>query len=178
MQRLEVGGYLKGYPSPVQEKCTLTYDGGGPTLLVSLRAISAKEAKKVQKGKIDFAVFEKEEILFLLANIPGAIDWSDAPFHIGLYADDRPIPEDIPDGQGWGLMVLGLNSNNGMIKALRLVGLGTEISREMIRIIQIQQKAKISQVDCHNKINKVYREYDCEQMVRKANAIYKVGGCE
>lgn len=175
MQRFEVEGYLKGYPTPMSEGCTMLYDTSGPVLLISLDGLTKAEASKLQKGEMEFAVFEKEGVLFLLVNIPGVLDWSYAPFHIGLYPDGRQLPaEEIPEGGGWGLMVLGLEAKSGMVKSLRLIGLGTEISREMFRIIRAQ--GKITQVEQHNRIAKTYREYDCEKMVQKATARYKVGG--
>ena len=178
MQKFKVGGYFYGYPKAMQEGCMLLYDAGGPTLLVSLSAMDAKEAKKIQKGKINFALFEKDGIMFLLVDIPGAIDWSDAPFHIGLHKDDRPVPDGIPEGKGLGLTVLGMDANTSMIKALRLVGLGTDISREMIRIISEQKSEKTNPVDHHNNINRIYREYNCEKMAKRAVAVYKVGARE
>jgi hypothetical protein len=175
MQRLEVGGYLKGRPQPVQEGCTMSYDASGPVLLISLAGLTKVEASKLQRGEMELAVFEKDEILFLLVNIPGVLDWSDAPFHMGLYPDGRQLPaEEIPDGGGWGLTIIGVEAKSGMVKSLRLIGLGTEISREMFRIIRAQ--GKTTQVEQHNRIAKTYREYDCEKMVQKATARHKVGG--
>lgn len=174
MYQYRVGGYLKGRPEPVQEGCTMLYDDSGPVLLISLHGLTEQETKKLRKGKMEFAVFEKDEILFLLVKVPGVIDWSDAPFHIGLYPDGRQLPDDdIPDGGGWGLNVIGLEATNGMIKSLRLIGLGTDMSREMFRIIRAQRD--ISQVEHHNRIQKIYRQYSCEQMVKNATAMYKVG---
>ena len=173
MHNFEVGGYLHGYPKAMQEGGTLLCDDAGLTLIISLPGLTDKEAKKLQKGEIKFALFEDEDILFLLINIPGVIDWSDAPFHIGLYSDGRRVPEHIPDGQGWGLTIIGLEARNGIIKAMRLIGLGTEISREMIRIIQAQ--GKTNQVDHHNKIKQIYRKYSCQDMIERATARYEVG---
>ena len=136
MHKYGIGSHLKGHPEPVQEGCTMLYDESGPMLLISLGGLTEQETKKLRKGLMEFAVFEKDEILFLLVQVPGVLVWSDAPFHIGLYPDGRQLPdEDIKDGEGWGLNVIGLEATTGEIKALRLIGLGTEISREMFRII-------------------------------------------
>lgn len=173
MYSYKVGGYFYGQPRPMVEGCTLNYDASGPMLVVSLRGMTDKEAEKVRRGKMEFALFEKDKILFFLVKIPGVLEWSDAPFHIGLYSDGRQVPNDIPDGSGWGLTVIGVESRTGQIKALRLIGLGTEISKEMIRIINSQEET--SQVEHHNRIAKIYREYDCDRMVKHATARYKVG---
>ncbi len=173
MHKYQIGGHLHGHPKAVQEGCTMLYDEVGPTLLISLSGLTTKEAKKIQKGQIDFGVFEDEGILFLLIKIPDVMDWSDAPFHIGLYSDDRKVPEEIPEGKGWGITIMGLEARNGLIKALRMVGLGTEISREMIRIIHRQ--GKTNQVDHHNKLRQIYRKYTCQDMLNKATIRYQIG---
>lgn len=175
MQKLEVGNYFFGHPRPVQEGLTLLYDAGGLTLLVSLSAMTSQEAKKIRKGRIDFAIFEKGGIMFLLANIPGVIYWSDAPFHIGLYHDDRPEP-DIPEGKGLALTVIGLDANNGQIKAIRLIGLGTYISREMVRIMREQKTSPTNRIEHVLKINKIYSKYSCDQMAKEAIAKYTARG--
>lgn len=136
--------------------------------------MTAKEAEKIRQGKIEFALFEKDEILFLLVKIPGVMGWSDAPFHVGLYSDGRTVPNEIPDGAGWGLTVIGVDARNGMIKALRLIGLGTNFSRKMIEIIKKHAGKRVSQVDYHNRVNGIYREYDCERMAKHAIATYRV----
>lgn len=174
MHQFEVGGYFYGQPKHVPDGCILNYDDSGPTLVISMSGMTAKETKKIKEGKIEFALFEKDEILFLLVKIPGVMDWSDAPFHIGLYADGRQVPEEIPDGAGWGLTIFGVDARNGMIKALRLIGLGTDFSRRMIETIKKQAGKRVSQVDYHNRVNRIYREYDCERMARQAVATYRV----
>ena len=95
MHKYELGGYFHGHPKAFQEGCTLLYDNSGPALVISLPGLTSEEAKHIQKGQIDFGVFEEEGILFLLIKIPGVLDWSDAPFHIGLYSDGRQVRQDI-----------------------------------------------------------------------------------
>lgn len=174
MHKYELGGYFHGHPKAFQEGCTLLYDNSGPALVISLPGLTSEETKHIQKGQIDFGVFEEEGILFLLIKIPGVLDWSDAPFHIGLYSDGRQVPEEIPESKGWGLTIIGLEAKNGQIKALRYVGLGTEISREMIRIIRKQ--GRTNHVEHYNKLKQIYRKYSCEDMANKATARYQVGG--
>jgi hypothetical protein len=178
MYQYEVGGYLYGQPRTIKDCCILNYDPSGPTLVIAMTGMTSKEAKKIRQGKIEFKLFEREGILFLLTQIPGAMDWSDAPFHIGLYSDGRTVPEEIPDGGGWGLTVIGIEARDSIIKALRFIGLGTDFSRKMIDIIKRQQGRRVSAVEHHNKLNQIYREYDCEKMARRSIAYYKAEGRE
>ena len=173
MQGIKVGGYLEGYPKPFGEGCRLAYNDGGLTLFIALDGISRHEAQKLKKGKVDFAVFEAEGLLFLVINIPGVMDWSDAPFHIGLYPDRRKMLEDIPNGSGLGLTMIGLEASNSQVTSLRFIGLGTDISREIIRIVRAQ--GPLSQAEYAAKIQRAYRQYTCDQMANKAIIKYRVG---
>lgn len=173
MYQYKVGGYFHGHSKPMIEGCTLNYDASGPMLVVALGGMTEKETERVRRGKIELALFEKDDIVFLMVKIPGALDWSDAPFHVGLYGDDRRVPEAIPDGGGWALIVMGVDAGDGKIKANRLIGLGTDFSRKMIALIQKQQGKKISHVDYHNRLNRIYKEYSCERMVNHAIATYR-----
>lgn len=172
MYQYEVGGYLYGQPRPMKDCCILNYDQAGLTLVIAMTGMTAEEAKNIGQGRMEFALFEKEGILFLLVRIPGTMDWSDAPFHIGLYTDGQTVPEEIPDGGSWSLTVIGVEARNSTIKALRYIGLGTDFSRKMLEIINRQQGQWTSQVEHHNKINRIYREYDCEKMARQSIALY------
>jgi hypothetical protein len=175
MHKYEVDGYFFDEPKPVQEGLTLSFDSSGATLLVSLSDMTDKEAEKIRKGKIEFAVFEKGQIMYFLVRIAGVFDGGDAPFHYGLYADTekRPIPE-IEEGTGLGLTVVGVDARNGRIKALRLIGLGTDISRKMVSIMQEQKEQPIDREDYNRKIERTYRSYTYKEMLKMAVAKFKV----
>ena len=175
MHKYEVGGYFFGEPKPMQDGLTLSFDSSGAMLLVSLSDMTDKEAEKIRKGKIEFAVFEKGQIMYFLVRIVGVIDGGDAPFHYGLYTDQekRPIPE-IGEGTGLGLTVVGVDSRDSRIKALRLIGLGTDISRKMMSIMQEQKEQPIDREEYNRKIEKTYRSYTYKEMLRLAGAKFKV----
>ena len=138
MHKYEVGGYFFGSKMRLQEGIRMGYDDGGLYLTVCLDRLAEKEIAKLRTGKAEFALYENSGILFLLVHIPGVLDWSDAPFHIGLYEDGRSVPG-IPEGAGLALTVYGIEATNGMIKSMRLIGLGTKFSRELVRLMEKQQ---------------------------------------
>lgn len=175
MHKYEVDGYFFDEPKPVQEGLTLSFDSSGATLLVSLSGMTDKEAEKIRKGKAEFVIFEREQIMYFLVRIPGVVDEGDAPFHYSLYTDPekRPIP-DIQEGEGLGLTVIGMDARNGRIKALRLIGLGTDISRKMVRIMREQKEQPIDRNEYNRKIEKAYRTYTYKEMLKMAVAKFKV----
>lgn len=170
-----VGEYFRGEPKPMQEGLALSFDSSGAMLLVSLSDMTNEEAAKVEKGAAEFALFEKEGMMYFLVYIPGVFDGGDAPFHYGLYTDQeqRSIPE-VEEGFGLGLTVIGLDATNGRIKALRLIGLGTDISQKMIQIMREQKEKPIAKEDYYRRIETAYKAYTYKDMHRMAVAKFKV----
>jgi len=172
MQNIEVGKYFFGQPRRMTEGCRLDYSESGPQLSVILDGISKSEINKIRSGDMDLGVFEQEGILFLLVNIPGVLDWSDAPLHLGLYRTRPAIPDNIEDGMGLGLTVLGIEASTGMVNVIRFVGLGTDISRAITSILAAQ--GDTNQTEHTKKVKAIYRQYDCIKMVRMATQRWKV----
>lgn len=172
VQNVEVGKYLFGQPRYMPDGVRLDYSESGPQLSIMLGDMSKSEINKIRSGAMDLALFERDGILFLLVNIPGALDWSDAPLHLGLYRTRPAMPDKIEDGMGLGLTVLGIEASTGMVNVIRFVGLGTDISKAMVSILTAQ--GDTSQAEHTKKINAIYRQYDCGRMVKMATQRWKV----
>lgn len=176
MHKYEVEGYFFGSKMRLQEGIRMGYDDSGLYLLVCLDRLTEKEIDKLRIGKAEFALYENSDILFLLARIPGVLSWSDAPFHIGLYGDGRSVPE-VPEGSGLALTVYGVDATNGKIKSMRLIGLGTKFSQEVVRIMKKQQmEPQIDRQEYNQQLEAIYGMYTCEMMVERAIATYRTRG--
>lgn len=176
MQKYEVGGYFFGGPMRLQEGIRLSFDASGLVLLVCLDRPTEKETGKLQAGTAEFALYEKNGILFFLVRIPGVLSWSDAPFHIGLYEDDRPVPG-IPEGAGLSLSVYGIDATHGKIRSMRLIGLGTNFSRELVQILRRQQAGSPVDRQAYMKqLEGIYSQYSREDMIQRAIVTYKTRG--
>jgi hypothetical protein len=173
MYKYEVGGYFFGSKMRLQEGIHLGFDDSGLYLLVCLDRMTEKEIKKLRTGKAEFALYEKDGILFLLVRIPGVLDWSDAPFHMGLYEDEREVPE-IPEGAGLALTIYGIEATSGKIKSMRLIGLGTKFSRELVQVMKNQQTGpQIDRQEYNQQLEVIYGMYTCEMMVQRAIVTYR-----
>lgn len=176
MHKYEVGGYFYGKPMRLPEGIRMGYDDSGLYLLVCLDRLTEKEINKLRIGKAEFALYENSDILFLLARIPGVLSWSDAPFHIGLYEDGRSVPK-IPEGAGLALTIYGIEATTGKIKSMRLVGLGTKFSQEVVRIMKKQQmEPQIDRPEYNQQLEAIYGMYTCGMMVEQAIATYRTRG--
>lgn len=163
MNAIEVG---KIYPGDYhQEGLKLEYNEGF-TLYAFLPQITEKEAQAFRTGYYKFALSEKEGILFFLAEFKGAIDISDAPFHFGLYTDDRvkDLPAEIPEDQGIALTVIAVDNYTGIVQALRFIGLSHRFSEELLGICRKQSQQKVDRSIYYEKVTHVQRNYTSQNL--------------
>lgn len=176
MHEYKVGEYFYGSPKQLPDHTRLNYDDTGLQLTVCLSRLTEKEIKKLKNGPAEFALYRKEGILFFLVRIPGVLDWSDAPLHLGLYTTPPALPE-IPEGLGLSLTIYGIEATDGVLKAMRLVGLGTKFSRRIIDTLKLQQRqGRVNRREIEMQIARIQREYASADMLRYAAVRYKAGG--
>jgi len=91
--------------------------------------------------------------------------WMDAPFHVGL-AKGLTHLQDIEEGQGYGCTIIFVDSNTGIIKALRYVGLSTEYSKRLKDNIEEQMNEAFDKALYDAKLADIMRAYTTKDMVR------------
>lgn len=158
MNSLEVGEIYPG--NYRQEGIKLDYNNGF-TLYLFLPDLREEEVSDIQKGEYKFGLTKVEDILFFTLGFGESIDISDAPFHFGLYTDNRikKLPRDIEDGQGIALNVVAVDSRSDIVKALRLIGLSTDFSRELIKTSIWQSNRNVNQEQYNRKLNRIFNAY-------------------
>ncbi len=172
MEKLEVG---KKYPKEInREGIWLDYDNGF-TLYLFLPKITEKEADSIRTGKFKFALTEISDTLFFLYEFKNEIAISDAPFHFGLYSDDRinSFPDISGETEGLALNIIAVDSMTGIVKALRLIGLGTKFSEKLINICQKQSKEVVDPSLYGENIKSVQSRYNAKDLLRFASITYK-----
>lgn len=166
MVKLEVG---KIYPDKCgQPGIRLEYNGGFD-LYIFLPDISLQESLAFSKGNYKFALTELKGILFFLAEFTGAMAISDAPFHLGLYYDDRYInlPDNIEEGKGLCVRVIVVDTLTKRVKALRLIGLPTDFSRELLDVCKRQSKEVVGKAELYHMIRMI-------QQLNSSKALYEM----
>lgn len=163
------------YPGKVSEGTRLDYDESGFTLVYGLPGITAIEKKGFESGRYKIALAERSGILFFLSEFKPGIDLSDTPFHMGLYRDDRSkyLPEQIEDGQGFGLTVMAVDTATGILKAIRYIGLSTKLSRELLKICKRQASENVDRIGFGAKLFGLQRQYRAKDLYR-----YKIVECK
>lgn len=166
--QLEVG---KKYPGKIMSEGTrLEYDESWFTLYYFLPGITHVEQESFRKGKYKFALTEKSDILFFLSEFKPGINLSDTPFHFGFYQDERInyLPKQVEEDEGLSLTIIAVDSKSLILKAIRLIGLSTEFSNQLIDICVKQSHEKVIETEYYSKLLAVQHNYQANDLLRFA----------
>lgn len=161
--KLAVGEVLPGIKG-TGDSVRFGMGDSGAELLVFFGSPIEKEISAIREGPAQFGMFTKENVIFILAKF-GTMPWMDAPFHVGL-AKGLTHLQDIEEGQGYGCTIIFVDSNTGIIKALRYVGLSTEYSKRLKDNIEEQMNEAFDKALYDAKLADIMRAYTTKDMVR------------
>ena len=166
MYSIKVGSKYSG--NIKQEGIRLNYSGGF-NLEIILADLTTKEIMDIKFGKYSFGLTLMEDILFFTCGLGKSIEISDAPFHFGLYTDDRinDLPKTVIEGEGLALNITAIDSRTGIVKALRVIGLSTDFSRELIRICLFQSKMEVSSQKYDRLLTNIQGSYSSQEIYEK-----------
>lgn len=171
MQKLEVGQLLQEGKTKYQEGVIFDFQQGGPILYLFFNRPTEKEIEAIQKGKFQVGIYCRDEVIFILTKFE-SMSWMDAPYSIHL---SQPFEfENITEGKGFGLTTLLVDSSTGILKAIRYSGLSTEFSRKLRNAIENQKSIPWDEKAYNQKINMVYGNYRTDDLVHRADIIYKI----
>lgn len=119
------------------DKCVVSMSGI-LQLYVCLRGITDKEVKQCQDGDFEIGLSEVGGVLFITFYLDGIIK-AETAFNANLCdRDNIGSLEPFPDGIGYGCSIFGVDSDTGIVKSVRVVGLGTEFSNGLKEYIKKQ----------------------------------------
>lgn len=156
--------------SPRGEGVVFDLSSAGGTLAFYYSQPTDNEIKQIKTGRPKFKIAVANEIMFLLSKF-GDLAWTDAPFSIAL---TQITPSDlenihISDGIGLSLHVMLVDCATGRLKANRLIGLGSEFSRELLRTA-LRLPIQKNLATYLSNINAVYNCYRTTDLVKRAIA--------
>lgn len=171
MRKLEIGQLLEEGKTKYQEGVVFDFQHGSPLLYLFFNRPTIKEIEAVKSGKFEVGFYVKDEVIFILAKFEG-MPWMDAPYSVHL---SRPfVLQDIHERQGFGLTILLVDASTGILKAIRYSGLSTEFSRKFRDAIERQNTLTWEEKTYQQKINIVYGNYSTDDLVQRADIIYKI----
>lgn len=165
MFKFQVGEVIEKYKGS-NEGVRFEFTDIGADLIILFKNPNDKEIKGIKKGKLQFNLFVRENIIFLVSKF-GEIPWMDAPFHVAL-AKNLTKLEDIQEGQGYGCTITLIDSNTGEIKAIRYVSFNTRFSKVLKENIEEQIKEDFDKVEYNIKLNDMFSKYDTKYMAKNS----------
>lgn len=172
-QKLEVGKPFPNY-MPKQEGVQFDMRTTGAAAIVSFGRPTAKEIEQFDSKnpfQIKFVVLDN--IIILLFKI-GSLNWMDAPYTPHLSPDLGFLSMDIPDGQGYSLLLSLVDYPSGIVKSLRYIGLGTKFSQDLKKAILQVKESTFHMQDYYNRLNNIYAKYSTDQLEKLAKSYYKI----
>lgn len=148
---------------------------GHHELRLFLPDLSNEEIEAVRAGRAEFRLFTREGLLVLLYRF-GDMPWSDASYNWHLVSEEERIPPEAPvdESQGAALTVLLIEANTGILKVIRLIGLGHEFTLALHAEIRKQIAEAFDREEYLRRVELVYRMYSSDQMAQVARIKFAV----
>ena len=174
MEAIAVGQQYEPGVVDWPEGCTYNYDIGGHWLHYLYRNPTPVEVASIMRGPAQFAIFIQEPVIFLMHQF-GDMPWSDAPYSWHLVPEkSRQLPELDPNLHAL-LKVVMLDSETGVVTALRALTFSSEFTWRLHQAIRAQTILKWD-AELHDRtITSVYGTLSQEDMVQRAGTRCKGG---
>jgi hypothetical protein len=178
MYRIVVGESLDSEIEVWPEGTHYTYDSAGHCLTLMFSDPIAEEVESVQMGEVHFALLLKEGVVFLVFKF-GSMPWSYGPYSWWLVSPEfRRVPEfEMPPESHALLTTILLDSDTGVVRALRVCTFSVEFTATLHQAIREQTRQEDWSPETHdNIIRRVDLEYlVCESMLHDAIITCKGG---
>ncbi|MBC7693580.1 MAG: hypothetical protein H7222_17575 [Methylotenera sp.] len=174
---LKIGEIYEGEFLPEGEGPILEYTHDRLNLVLQLGELSEGEVTSFQESTFQLALFTSDEIVFVVLDIPGVIDWSDAPYSIATFPQEL-WPADSTNGSGPQLTLTAVlvEAKDRTILGVREVKLSEEFSAELLSCVALQKKSLITAEECLSRIKNIQNKYPPDRMAEKAAAREEVKG--
>ena len=139
----------------------------GATLIYGFSNPTSDEVRATKSGQaFEIRFVTIDGIIWILSKC-GNLEWTDAPYNPRL-STGIPGPESITDGGGLGLTLMMLDSGDAVVKSVRLIGLGTEFSRQLLAEAYRCRQQAMTIAQSALSINKAMQAYTTSQLVQMA----------
>jgi len=171
IQRLEVGKLFESGKTRYTEGIKFEFTSSGPVLLIYFESPTDKEINSISKGKFRIGFYDIENIIFMLAKFED-ISWMDAPYNIHLSQPFSFSEQLEQEDLGFGLQIFLIDAATGILKAIRLVGLGHKFSIKLRDTILKQKEMPFDNQSYIAKLNDLYKRYTPDQLSQYSTQFY------
>ncbi len=130
------------------------------------------ETKQFQDAPIEIRFVEIQDVIMLMFKV-GSLAWIDAPYspHLSRELTKFIFPD---DGKGLALTIVFADSNTGVIKSIRLIGMSEKFSKKFIGCVMENKVKPFDQMVYYQKINQIYNKYTTKELVKLSQEYCKI----
>lgn len=162
MENLEIGKLFKAGKTKYQEGIRFDVTDGGCDLFIYFNNPSNDEIESIKTGNFKTGYYSENNAIFMLFKF-GNTPWMDAPYSVHLSKNLTEF-QLFDGGQGIALHVYLIDASTGILKAIRLIGLKTRFSIQLIEAIEKQKKMTFDGYDLN--INSIMTKYSTKDLVK------------
>ncbi len=173
MELLALGRVLPQFIG-VSDQAFFDIDDSGAILIVIYKNPNEYEIAQFQ-GKTPF---EMREILLGDAIMTmfkiGDLNWIDAPFspHLSKNLTKLDMPNEL---QGLNLIIVFIDSFNGEIKSLRVVGMSNHFTKFLYKDIYQTWMKEFDRTKYNSELQEIYAKYTTKKLSKMAANYFKIG---
>lgn len=170
--QLQVG---KVYPFfATQQECYTIEFQQGLSMYVLLNNWTKTELEQMQTNiPAQFRWTELNGIGFLCSKF-GTMEWGDCPMHPIVYeGQEHPCePASLGPQEGYALSVISIDTSNGKLLNIRLIGLGHDLSEKIRSFIMKAKSDGLTYADYASRVQRIYNQYTPKQIASLAQTTY------
>jgi len=178
MHAIEIGKpYIPG-KTDYAEGGEYNYRSGTHELRIFLHDLAVAEISAVESGEAEFAfAYEQPDMLMFLYRFGRVLTWSDAPYTIHLVPEaQRTEPPSLSDDERALLTIILIDAHSGIVKALRVVSLSSELSAKLHAHIQRQAAAPFDEGAYDAALAALQARFTSSALARRAVASCRIPG--
>jgi hypothetical protein len=148
-------------------------DKGGLTIVYNFENPSKHEIDQVRSGKsFEIRAAELNDVVMVTTKL-GDLKWTDAPYNPRLSGEFALEPIE-NDTAGYALYIFMTDTPSGIIKHMRLIGLGNKFSKGFRQLLYKNLEKDISVEDYDRRLSEVFDRYDTKKIVEYSSLRYKL----
>lgn len=158
------------------EGAQYNYRAGLHELVLFYRQPRAREVRDISKGIAQFALYADGDQIILLYRF-GIEAWSEAPYSWHrVSAEEQELPGlDFPPDMGASLTIILVDASTGIIRAMRLIGLGRDFTLALHHAIRDQAALPYNREQYEANLARLQSRYTERNLAELSKAHYNAG---
>lgn len=165
MSVLTVGKPLDGAKG-LPEGIMFDFEQAGGLLRIAYHNPTDTEIREVKQGAIKLGLLEKNGIVFLFVKF-GNLSWTDCPYHVALSKQYELM--ELGNTQGYSVTVLLVNTEDGVLKVLKFIGLPHKMSQTFKKLVERQRAAPFEKEAYNATLQQIYANYSTTDLLKHAD---------